>query len=67
MVDWYLSLGIKKYKKNPPKPPKQTNKQTRDNGRKQQQNILLTSRVEFNFRLIKLKVINFAHSYISYV
>lgn len=65
MVDWYLSLGIKKYKKkttqNPP------NKQIRDNGRKQQQNILLTSRVEFNFRLIKLKVINFAHSYISYV
>lgn len=65
MVDWYLSLGIKKYKKNPKTP--QTNKQTRDNGRKQQQNILLTSRVEFNFRLIKLKVINFAHSYISYV
>lgn len=65
MVDWYLSLGIKKYKKkNPQNPP---NKQTRDNGRKQQQNILLTSRVEFNFRLIKLKVINFAHSYISYV
>lgn len=27
MVDWYLSLGIKKYKKNTPKPPKQTNKQ----------------------------------------
>lgn len=28
MVDWYLSLGIKKYKKNKktPKPPKQTNK-----------------------------------------
>lgn len=65
MVDWYLSLGIKKYKKNKPQNP--PNKQTRDNGRKQQQNILLTSRVEFNFRLIKLKVINFAHSYISYV
>lgn len=66
MVDWYLSLGIKKNTKktNPQNPP---NKQTRDNGRKQQQNILLTSRVEFNFRLIKLKVINFAHSYISYV
>lgn len=66
MVDWLSSLGIKKYKKKNPKTP-QTNKQTRDNGRKQQQNILLTSRVEFNFRLIKLKVINFAHSYISYV
>lgn len=27
MVDWYLSLGIKKYKKKQtPKPPKQTNK-----------------------------------------
>lgn len=66
MVDWLSSLGIKKYKKKkqPQNPP---NKQTRDNGRKQQQNILLTSRVEFNFRLIKLKVINFAHSYISYV
>lgn len=62
MVDWYLSFGIKKYKKE-----KTPNKQTRNNGRKQQQNILLTSRVEFNFRLIKLKVINFAHSYISYV
>lgn len=66
MVDWYLSLGIKKYKKKN-KPQNPPNKQTRDNGRKQQQNILLTSRVEFNFRLIKLKVINFAHSYISYV
>lgn len=62
MVDWYLSFGIKKYKKK-----KNPNKQTRINGKKQQQNILLTSRVEFNFRLIKLKVINFAHSYISYV
>lgn len=48
MVDWYLSFGIKyKKKKNP-------NKQTRINGRKQQQNILLTSRVEFNFKFIKL-------------
>lgn len=27
MVDWYLSLGIKKYYKKNPKPPKQTNKQ----------------------------------------
>lgn len=28
MVDWYLSLGIKKYKKKPQNPPnKQTNKQ----------------------------------------
>lgn len=26
MVDWYLSLGIKKYNP-PPKPPKQTTKQ----------------------------------------
>lgn len=49
MVDWYLFFGIKKYKKK-----KNPNKQTRINGRKQQQNILLTSRVEFNFKFIKL-------------